>query len=51
MQLNEFFDYLRAHATTRDLGASLADLLTLRRRQPAALPVPVDSPTARKIAS
>jgi hypothetical protein len=50
MQLNEFFDYLRAHATTRDLGASLADVLALRRRRRIAIPIPVESDRPRQIA-
>ena len=51
MQLTEFFDYLRVHATTRDLGASLADVLALRRRRVTAIPIPVESDQPRKIAS
>jgi hypothetical protein len=51
MQLNEFLEFLRAHATTRDLGASLADVLALRRRRLAPIPIPVESETPRQIAS
>jgi hypothetical protein len=36
MQLAEFFEYLRARATTTELATALDELLVLRRRRTAA---------------
>jgi hypothetical protein len=36
MQLAEFFEYLRARATTRQLATELDQALVLRRRRTAA---------------
>jgi hypothetical protein len=48
MTLTEFLEYLRAHKATKELSASLADVLVLRR---IVAPIPVEVDRPRKIAS